>query len=92
MSKINLESETLVECLLRQGHAPLAVTDQIIRYITFSQLMLMILNHHVADVPNEDHYERLLSIREVVEPITMKTTNLLKSPQLIQKPKILIQK
>ncbi len=68
MSKINLESETLVECLLRRKGGTKVPFGRHGSNHTVYNFQPIDANDpespHVADVPNEDHYERLLSIRE----------------------------
>lgn len=68
MSKINLESETLVECLLRRKGGTQVPFGRHGSNHTVYNFQPVDPNDpespHVADVPDYDHYDRLMDIRE----------------------------
>ncbi|WP_288385432.1 hypothetical protein [uncultured Acinetobacter sp.] len=72
MSKINLNSENLIECLIkRKGGTDVPFGFNAAKQITYRFRPLDVNDPespHIAEVSNEDHYSRFISIRESYRP------------------------
>lgn len=77
MSKIDLKSTTLVECLIkRKGGSDIPFGFSAAKQVTYRFRPLDTSDPespHIADVTNDDHYDRLISIRESFRPYSPAT-------------------
>ncbi|WP_151721060.1 hypothetical protein [Acinetobacter ursingii] len=77
MSKVDLKSETLVECLIkRKGGSDVPFGFSAAKQVSYRFRPLDANDPespHIADVTNDDHYDRLISIRESFRPYSQAT-------------------